>query len=274
LTLGERGAPEEPESARASLPLAAAELRRRPRRNSSAALSPACLASFAPAEQWRCIFAQYTTEFIVTPLFVLNSRFDSCQMAGCELNLPDANSGWKNFTAEERAVAVDYSHNFSRALTDTGVYFSAVPHGGWISSCLVHCDAGDAAWTSTLAPRMAGTGDGPAVTPSAAFAEWLNASAAPIVWAELDGTFIEAGSDLLSANMTVADAKVRCKSVPACQGITYNNPSGGAGPFFEILFKSSTMTGAGATWTTFILSPPPRVFYIDASATPDLNPTC
>ena len=83
-------------------------------------LSPACLASFAPAgEQWRCIFAQYMTPFIVTPLFVLNSRFDQCQLAGCELNMPDANSGWAKLTAEEKAVAVSYSQNFSAALTNT-----------------------------------------------------------------------------------------------------------------------------------------------------------
>jgi len=70
-------------------------------------------------EQWRCIFAQYTAPFIVTPLFVLNSRFDACQMAGCELNMPDANGGWANLTAEEKAVAVAYSQNFSAALTNT-----------------------------------------------------------------------------------------------------------------------------------------------------------
>jgi hypothetical protein len=47
--------------------------------NSSAALAPACLAAF-PGQEWRCIFAQYTARFIATPTFLLNSRFDTCQL--------------------------------------------------------------------------------------------------------------------------------------------------------------------------------------------------
>ena len=47
--------------------------------NASAALSPACLAAnAADGGQWRCVFAQYTARFIVTPTFFLNSRFDTC----------------------------------------------------------------------------------------------------------------------------------------------------------------------------------------------------
>lgn len=48
--------------------------------NASAALSPACLAAFPVDQQWRCIFAQYTAAFIKTPTFMLNSRFDTCQL--------------------------------------------------------------------------------------------------------------------------------------------------------------------------------------------------
>ena len=120
--------------------------------------------------------AQYALPFVATPLFVLNSKFDACQMAGCELNLPDANAGWAKCSAAERAAAVAFSHNFSASLTATGVFWSGVPHGGWLSSCWVHCDAGDAAWTRSLAPPAPGV-PGAAQSPSQAFAQWLAGSA-------------------------------------------------------------------------------------------------
>lgn len=63
--------------------------------NASAALSRACLAAYAAAP-WHCIFAQYTARFIDTPVFLLNSKFDSCQLGGCELNIPSSQfaHGW------------------------------------------------------------------------------------------------------------------------------------------------------------------------------------
>ena len=48
--------------------------------NASASLSPACLAAYPTEQQWKCIFAQYTAGFIRTPTFMLNSRFDTCQL--------------------------------------------------------------------------------------------------------------------------------------------------------------------------------------------------
>jgi hypothetical protein len=53
--------------------------------NASAALAPACLAALPAALQWRCIMPQYTARYVQTPLFALNSRYDSCQLGGCEL---------------------------------------------------------------------------------------------------------------------------------------------------------------------------------------------
>ena len=116
------------------------------------------------------VFAQYTARFIQTPTFFLNSRFDTCQLNGCELGLPDANVGWAKMSASSKAAAIAYARDFDAALAASG--FSSMPqHGGWVSSCLVHCDAGDAAWVHTLAPPRAGSG--PSLSPGAAFAAWL-----------------------------------------------------------------------------------------------------
>lgn len=113
--------------------------------NSSAALSPACLASYPPATQWKCIFAQYAAPFIRTPLFNLNSKYDSCQLNGCELQLPDVNSGWAKMSPSSQAASQAYSGDFMSVLNVSGMPTSPV-HGGFITACLVHCNAGDAAW--------------------------------------------------------------------------------------------------------------------------------
>ena len=39
-----------------------------------------CIASTPVADQWKCIFAQYSYQYIKTPIFVLNSAYDSWQM--------------------------------------------------------------------------------------------------------------------------------------------------------------------------------------------------
>ena len=136
--------------------------------NSSAALAPACLQANA-GQEWRCIFAQYAARYIETPTFLLNSRFDTCQLNGCELLLPDANAAWSAMQPSSRAAAVAYAADFDAALAVSG-FASAPQHGGWVTSCLVHCDAGDAAWSHTLAPPR--EGNGAPLSPSAAFAAW------------------------------------------------------------------------------------------------------
>jgi hypothetical protein len=40
-----------------------------------------CAAFYAPtADQWRCMFVDYNAQFISTPLFVLQSKYDSWQV--------------------------------------------------------------------------------------------------------------------------------------------------------------------------------------------------
>jgi hypothetical protein len=74
-----------------------------------------------------------------------------------------------------QAAATAYSHDFLSALSASGLMRGQ--HGGFLSACMVHCDAGDGAWTSTLAtPAVAGSG--PSRSVSAAFSLWLNGSAA------------------------------------------------------------------------------------------------
>jgi hypothetical protein len=48
--------------------------------NSTDGLNDGCISAHSPNDQWRCNFAPYVLPFIQTPIFVLNSLFDSWQM--------------------------------------------------------------------------------------------------------------------------------------------------------------------------------------------------
>lgn len=43
-------------------------------------LHPACVAATAAADRWQCLFAQYVWPFIETPVFVMNSLYDTAQL--------------------------------------------------------------------------------------------------------------------------------------------------------------------------------------------------
>ena len=52
--------------------------------NSSGSANSACAASFLPAERWKCFFGQEVAKHVKTPLFVLNSKYDSWQVGQSE----------------------------------------------------------------------------------------------------------------------------------------------------------------------------------------------
>ena len=135
--------------------------------NSSASLSPACLAAY-PAQQWKCIFAPYAAPYISTPVFALNSRFDSCQLNGCELDLPTVSKGWANMSPDDQAAAVDYAAAFMAAFAP---FRANALNAGFIVSCLLHCEAGTANYNATLVANTAG---GAAISPGAAVLAWYN----------------------------------------------------------------------------------------------------
>ena len=152
---------------------------------SAAGVNQRCLAAHGSGgdnEPWRCIFAQYTMPYLETPLFVLNSRFDSWQLCW-SFGLP--NSPFATWNRTIKASALDFGEDFSTALAATGALWSGPPkHGGFITACQAHCDAGDGAWTSTYLPPAPG-GLGPALTPSQAFTLWLAGNASTPWWFDL-----------------------------------------------------------------------------------------
>src|SRR5689334_6725781 len=49
--------------------------------NSSSSMHPGCMAAQPHGEQWRCNMAQFTYPHIKSPIFLLNSVYDSWQLA-------------------------------------------------------------------------------------------------------------------------------------------------------------------------------------------------
>jgi hypothetical protein len=134
--------------------------------NATPALSASCIAVFG----WKCIMPQYTARFITTPLFMVNSRYDSCQLGGCELMLPAPIGPWAAMSASSQVAARQYSKDFDTAVAASG--FSEMPqHGGFLVSCIVHCNAGDSAWWTSAAAAGAG---GANLTMNLAYDAWLN----------------------------------------------------------------------------------------------------
>ncbi|KAJ9467005.1 Pectin acetylesterase 3 [Diplonema papillatum] len=116
----------------------------------------------ATGDDWKCNFAQYTYDFIYTPLFVLNSGLDSWQ-TGC-IYTSDLPENFPNQTGNENGICGQgsyaqcqgdpntkcndteivtmnqYTKDFMSILT--GARGSQLDgHGAFIHSCHTHCEA-------------------------------------------------------------------------------------------------------------------------------------
>jgi hypothetical protein len=119
-----------------------------------------------------CCFA----EFITTPLWIINSNYDSCQLNGCELNLPDVNKGWGALTTAEVAAAEAYRASFMTALSPL---IANARNGGFIDACLLHCQAGTPNWWQT---RVNTSGSGLSAPPNEAFEAWYYGNGTSAWW--------------------------------------------------------------------------------------------
>ena len=101
----------------------------------SGGTNAACLAANIGDAAWRCLMAEYLTDHIATPMFIMNAAFDVYQVQ----HILDVGCVPKNCTSTQRAqmegyrkafVGESFAHVVNRA--------RAVGHGAYIDSCLVH----------------------------------------------------------------------------------------------------------------------------------------
>ena len=127
-----------------------------------------CAAHYGRDMAWMCMFGAVGSRFVQTPLFILNSNYDSWQQAAiiglgdCRGKEPDDKPPMcKNTT--ERAYWNDYTHVMLSNLT-------LVPprHGAFLTNCVAHCQTG------TGGDYMRRSVDG--ITMGNAISTWYNAT--------------------------------------------------------------------------------------------------
>jgi hypothetical protein len=112
--------------------------------NITAALLPACLSAF-PSEPHLCFMSPHMVQFVQSPFFMFNSRFDAWQMDN-DLQVT-CKVGYKGHTpcsTAEQAAIVQYGADF---ISDLKPVIASTPkNGGFITSCICHaCN-----WTSLV----------------------------------------------------------------------------------------------------------------------------
>eukprot|EP01102_Stenamoeba_stenopodia_P020799 TRINITY_DN823_c0_g1_i2.p1 TRINITY_DN823_c0_g1~~TRINITY_DN823_c0_g1_i2.p1 ORF type:complete len:355 (+),score=96.32 TRINITY_DN823_c0_g1_i2:357-1421(+) len=113
--------------------------------NSSGGVAEACLNIVPPKYSWLCYFAQYNYPVIQTPIFLLQSTYDSWQMgnivfANQNYDMSCALGGSGNCTAEQIEVA-DLFHFYMLNLIGGTDTWNSDANGGYLHSCWDHCIA-------------------------------------------------------------------------------------------------------------------------------------
>lgn len=134
--------------------------------NSSASMNDLCVQAMGEANGWRCLFGSNVAPYVQTPMFVLNSKYDTWQkqaILGVDCSPPACD-------AATEKLWVGYGHLMVEKL-------NALParHGAFVSNCPAHCQLGSTSmWTKTTISV------GKARTESMrdAFVRWYNAGGA------------------------------------------------------------------------------------------------
>jgi hypothetical protein len=143
--------------------------------NASGGVNQRCIGALPAAEQWRCIFANYSYAHSTTPMFPLQSALDSWQMGNIWNG--DGNCAQANFAECSAAQVADlngYLDDLMRDLRNANGKAQRAGEGFFVESCLEHCGAQGAKFDSyslsgtTMVDALAAWWDAPVSQPSAA----------------------------------------------------------------------------------------------------------
>lgn len=153
--------------------------------NASGVLSPACLSAQTGAKEpvpppggdelvkpgeWNCIVAATATQYVKSPMFFLQSKFDHFQL-GSIAALPCMNKQvfsppWLNVTCSADEISTISSYGKDLEAEILNVFNSPNSHRAvYLSACIIHGQQGFNAWTKTLVNG---------VTPQEAWLSWYS----------------------------------------------------------------------------------------------------
>jgi len=124
--------------------------------NATSGVHQGCIANYAIKEQWKCMFAQYTAPFITTPMFPLQSEYDSWQTS------QDLDSG-------DAKLINEWGKNLTTLINSN--FLKNPDHGIFLDSCHHHCGE----WGSI---RIDGD------VQATAFQKWYNDHKTKRVWSQ------------------------------------------------------------------------------------------
>lgn len=155
--------------------------------NSTASINKGCLAANGIKAAYKCFFGANVAPFVQTPVFVLNSKYDTWQGGA----IIGANTSIDKLPAKVRDFWVGYGHQMVADVT-------ALParHGAFISNCQEHCQTGKAGAHSKGEAWMETTING--TTMASAFVQWYNATIAAATAGDGVSGGVASGAPLVS----------------------------------------------------------------------------
>jgi hypothetical protein len=129
--------------------------------NATGSFSTGCLEEFKE-EPWRCTIAQNLAPYIRTPLFALQSKYDSYQIGAILC-------GYNTKCMTDAELVNEWGKNLTERIK--GKLLQNPQHGVFLDSCFHHCNWNGVPWNGILISA----GDGlPKITAAQAFAIWYN----------------------------------------------------------------------------------------------------
>ena len=104
--------------------------------NTSAAIDQSCLRHYLPlGVPWKCMFGQHSLQFITTPMFVMQTMYDSWQMKQILVHedFEGPVNEWAALTHAAHATLYQTPYRDSLNVS------TSASHGAWLTGCYKHC---------------------------------------------------------------------------------------------------------------------------------------
>lgn len=112
--------------------------------NASASVNQACLASYGFSRGNECFYGGQVAPFVETPLFIVNSKFDTWQeksVVGIDCEATVSSAGNITLCPPDKAAQEAFWRAYGDTLTQ---HVAALPsrHGAFLTNCPKHCQTG------------------------------------------------------------------------------------------------------------------------------------